>query len=104
MGKILTLALLSLALSACERPNSKPTYGDTGLPKNCRAIITENVSMYYTIAGQISNFNDSTYGDNSYQTLQDTKEFYQQQLVQIDGIMDSIHRNCGKYGSSWEFD
>lgn len=99
----LSVLMFALLLTACERPNSKPTYGDTGLPKNCRAIIAENVSTYYSIAGQLSNFDTATYGDNSYHILQETKEYYQQQFKEIDGIMDSINRNCGKYGYSWEF-
>lgn len=95
---------IALLLTACDRPNSKPTYGDTGLPKNCRAIIATNVDAYYTIAGKLSAFNDDTFGDDSYETLQETKDYYKAQLKEIDGIMDSIHRNCGKYGYSWEFD
>lgn len=100
----LSVLVLALLLTACARPNSKPTYGNTGLPKNCRAIIAENVSAYYNIAEQLNSFGTATYGDNSNRTLQETKEYYQQQLKEIDDIMSSINRNCGEYGHSWEFD
>lgn len=102
--KVLLIAITALLLTACDRPNSKPTYGDTGLPKNCRAIIATNVHAYNEIANKLRHFDNLTLGDNSYQTLQDTKEYYQQQLTEIQGIMDSIDRNCGADGYSWEFD
>jgi len=51
--------------------NQKLTYGDTGYPKNCRAIITENIEGYNS--GQFT-----------------PKE-----------ALDSIDRNCGRYGISW---
>lgn len=95
---------IALFLTACDRPNSKPIYGDTGLPKNCRAIIATNIHTYHEIANKLRHFDNLTAGDNSYETLQQTKEYYQQQLTEIQGIMDSIDRNCGADGYSWEFD
>lgn len=52
-------------------PNAKATYGDTGLPKNCRAIIQANIDGYRT------------------------KQYT------ADEVMFSIERNCGANGYSW---
>ncbi len=71
-------------LSACSQPNSKPTYGDTGLPKNCRAIIKANIDEYKKIRASQENYAD--------------------QMVEIDGIISSLDRNCGENGYSWEYD
>lgn len=51
--------------------NLKPTYGDSGLPKNCRAIIGTNVSGY------------------------------QEGRFTADEALKSIDRNCGFFGYSW---
>ena len=65
--------LLALPLAGCDDldPNAKPTYGDTGLPKNCRAIIQANVDSWR--AGEYP----------------------------ADEVMASIERNCGEQGHSW---
>lgn len=52
--------------------NAKPEYGDTGLPKNCRAIIKANINSYR--AGEYS----------------------------AEDVLSSIDRNCGEFGHSWE--
>lgn len=64
---------LALALSGCGMadPNAKATYGDTGLPKNCRAIVQAN----------IDGFRSGQY------TAEET--------------MNSLERNCGAHGHSW---
>ncbi len=54
-----------------DDPNSKLVYGDTGYPKNCRAIITENMRGY----------KDRTFS--------------------AEQALDSIDRNCGEFGYSW---
>lgn len=66
------LLLLSiLSLTGCD-PNSKPTYGEeTGLPKNCRAIVQDSIDAYRA---------------NKYPT---------------DEIFASLERNCGANGYSW---
>jgi hypothetical protein len=51
--------------------NRAPTYGPTGLPKNCRAIVASNVDGWKA----------KTY----------TPE----------GALNSIDRNCGMFGYSW---
>lgn len=61
---------LAAALSGCD-PNSQPTYGDTGLPKNCRALIQANIDGWR--GGQYS----------------------------APDALDSIERNCGANGYSW---
>jgi hypothetical protein len=53
-------------------PNSAPTYGSTGLPKNCRAIIQANIDGMRS--GQFS---------------------------AVDA-MGSIERNCGAHGYGWD--
>ena len=52
--------------------NETLLYGDTGAPKNCRAIITTNINSYKS--GEFSA------GD----------------------VLSSIDRNCGEFGYSWE--
>jgi hypothetical protein len=72
--RLLILVAAMSALCGCAKlgdPNEKPTYGDTGLPKNCRAIIKANVDGWR--AGQYS----------------------------AEETMGSIDRNCGEYGYSW---
>jgi hypothetical protein len=67
-----TMVLLPcvLLLAACD-PNSKPTYGDTGLPKNCRAIVQANI------------------------------DGYRSKRYAADEVMASLERNCGANGYSW---
>lgn len=82
--KILAVILSLVALTACSNDdyNSKAVYGDTGLPKNCRAIVQANIDMYKQVA----------YSDSS----------YEQKLRAADDAMQSLERNCGSYGKSWE--
>lgn len=54
--------------------NSELLYGNSWLPKNCRAIITTNVAAYKN------------------------REY------SADDIIESIDRNCGKNGYSWNID
>lgn len=73
MRRLITLAVM-VSLCGCAKlgdPNAKPEYGDTGLPKNCRAIIKANVDGWRS--GEYS--------------AQET--------------MASIDRNCGEHGYSW---
>ena len=53
-------------------PNSYPTYGTTGLPKNCRAIIQANID-----------------GVAAHQFI-------------AEDALNSIGRNCGRYGYGWD--
>jgi hypothetical protein len=52
-------------------PNAKLKYGDTGMPKNCRAIIKDNYEGWY-----LKNYS-------------------------AEEALDSINRNCGESGYSW---
>ena len=52
--------------------NQKLRYGDTGLPKNCRALIAENIRGH----------NLGTYT--------------------AEGALYSIDRNCGAFGYIWD--
>ena len=82
--KTLVVVLSLIAITACssEDYNSKAIYGDTGLPKNCRAIVQANIDMYKQVA----------YSDSS----------YAQKLRAADDAMQSLERNCGSNGKSWE--
>lgn len=68
MKKILIILLLSI--SACDN-NQTLKYGNTGLPKNCRAIIKGNIDGW----------------KNGEWTAEEA--------------LDSINRNCGEFGYSW---
>jgi hypothetical protein len=60
-------------LSGCDDPNAKPIYGEeTGLPKNCRAIVQANI------------------------------DGYRSKQYTADEAMGSLERNCGANGMSWE--
>jgi len=52
-------------------PNKTLIYGDTGLPRNCRAIIAANINGWQ-------------YGEYT-----------------AEEALGSIERNCGAYGYSW---
>lgn len=71
--RALTLAI-ALALPSCGSgdPNLEPRYGEeTGLPKNCRAIVQANIDGWRS-------------GEYTAQAT-----------------MDSLERNCGRNGYSW---
>ena len=68
------VAVIAFAIGRFGFPkdsNSYPTYGSTGLPKNCRAIIQANID-----------------GVNSRQFA-------------AEDALNSIGRNCGRYGYGW---
>jgi len=67
------LILIVSILSGCNNKdsNSSLIYGESGLPKNCRAIITSNINGYK---------------NKSYTA---------------DEALNSIERNCGEFGYSW---
>lgn len=72
--KWIALAGLIALTSGCNYldPNSKPEYGkESGLPKNCRAIVQANIDGY-----------------RSHQFT-------------ADEVMSSLERNCGANGYSW---
>lgn len=66
--------VLSYLIFHNEDSNTRLLYGTTGLPKNCRAIIKVNVDKY------------------------------QNREYKADEIIDSINRNCGEFGYSWNID
>lgn len=51
--------------------NFEATYGPTGMPKNCRAIVQANIDAFRA------------------------------QQYSADEIMKSLERNCGRHGHSW---
>lgn len=71
--KHIAIVLVTVALSGCifESKNSKPEYSDFGAPKNCRALIKENIDGWRT--GR----------------------------YKADEALFSIDRNCGEYGIIW---
>ena len=60
------------AVTACSDRNAEPTFGETGLPKNCRAIITANIAGWRSGA------------------------------YSPEEALESIDRNCGAEGHSWQ--
>ena len=52
-------------------PNEFPTFGDSGLPKNCKAIIQRNLDDWHSGA------------------------------YTADAVLNSIERNCSVIGYSW---
>lgn len=74
VGFILGIGVVYLAHAlgnAFPDPNAVPTYGKTGLPKNCRAIITANMDSY-----RLGSFGAAE-------------------------ALEAIDRNCGASGYSW---
>ena len=74
MKKVVFALLGAVMLSGCDDSNSKPTYGESGLPKNCRAIVQNAIDEWRK---------------GNYST-EDT--------------MSSLERNCGANGHSWKQD
>ena len=52
-------------------PNAEVIYGKTGLPRNCRAIVADNI------------------------------EGWRRKDYPTEGVIDSLDRNCGASGYSW---
>ncbi len=75
MGRIILVIFLAGLLffvgKSIGDPNKYSTYGDTGLPRNCRAIIAVNIKGW----------------EEGYYTA--------------DEALGSINRNCGLDGYSW---
>lgn len=71
MAKFLIFCLSILALAGCDS-NSRPEFGDSGLPKNCRAYVQVAVDSYRT----------KRYSTNK--------------------VMDGLERNCGVQGHLWK--
>lgn len=69
----ITATSLTILLSGCNvgDPNSKPTYGDSGLPVNCRALVAEAV------------------------------EGWRRGAYKPHEALESIERNCGRHGYTW---
>ena len=74
MKRSACVLLGAVMLSGCDDSNSKPTYGESGLPKNCRAIVQNAIDEWRK---------------GNYST-EDT--------------MSSLERNCGANGHSWKQD
>jgi hypothetical protein len=62
--------------------NTRLIYGDSGFPKNCRAIIKENI--------------------DDWNALKTGQHDIQEILSVATGALDSIDRNCGEFGYSWD--
>lgn len=98
---IVALVVFGVWVKTGDKPNSKPTYGDTGLPKNCRAIIKTIVDEYQQINAENTEFFIKNADENHYDDLWEKVEFYESQLKKIDGEFQSLDRNCGEFGYSW---
>ena len=77
------LLVIALTLSGCEKPNTKPTFGETGLPMNCRAVIQANI--------------------DEIKKIRESDVDFRLQMIKIDDHVDSMERNCGANGYSWEY-
>ena len=75
------LAGLTLAACSGSDPNATPTYGETGLPKNCRATVQANVNMYRETRASSAD--------------------YRRVVDVADGVIASLERNCGENGHAW---
>lgn len=103
--KFLSPIILAFILTGCQKPNSELTYGETGLPKNCRAVIKTNIDEYQKtkhIMKDTESMLKSEYRNDSYEYRGQAIENYVSTLNDIDGIFDSINRNCGEHGYAWE--
>ncbi|MCY1458463.1 hypothetical protein D9M71_758480 [compost metagenome] len=69
---VLIAGIIIGRFSAPGDPNKTPTYGDTGLPKNCRAVIQANLDAWAL------------------------KQY------SADEVFASISRNCGQNGYAWD--
>jgi hypothetical protein len=71
-GDIIVGLIIGYFFFSQRRPEcSSLVYGETGFPKNCRAIVKANYEGWYL------------------------KEYT------ADEALGSINRNCGEFGSSW---
>ncbi|MDF2378728.1 MAG: hypothetical protein P1V18_00700 [Candidatus Gracilibacteria bacterium] len=71
LGILIIGILIGATLSSNSNTNTRLKYGSTGFPKNCRAIIKENIDNFHS-------------GDFS-----------------AEDSIESIDRNCGEFGYSW---
>ena len=72
MAALLVTAILAACTNTCPDPNAQPRYGEeTGLPKNCRAIVQANI------------------------------DGYRSRQYTADEVISSLERNCGATGYSW---
>ncbi|MEN8320112.1 MULTISPECIES: kynureninase [Acinetobacter] len=79
--KLKLLFVSSIFLLGCSDPNSKAVYGESGLPKNCRALVQANIDRYNELDKSVEN--------------------YEEAVKEIDGLFDSLSRNCGANGHAW---
>ena len=68
--RMMSIVICVALVTACD-PNAKPTFGSSGLPKNCRAIIQGNLDGWHS----------------GHWTAEEA--------------LASIERNCGANGISW---
>ncbi len=75
--KTVILAIIATAIGfaigreTAPDPNAVPTFGNSGLPKNCRAIIETSIREW------------------------------EGKVYDAEAAMNGIRRNCGRYGKSW---
>lgn len=96
MNRLFTLSIALIALAGCNGdPNSKPEYGDeSGLPKNCRAYISEAIDYYQA--------NVDGY-DIDFETMSrsEAELIYDKREEEVEILISSLERNCGLNGDLW---
>jgi hypothetical protein len=95
---------LILMIAGCNDPNEKAEYGDSGLPKNCRAIVKANIEEYQKVKQEMHDTEmqlGARYGNDSYEYRGEAIDYHLIAEQKINDIFESLNRNCGEYGYSW---
>lgn len=98
-------------LSSCGDPNSEPKYGKSfGLPENCRAYVQAAIDNYRDKTEEYKNDSIDTayycepnnwYSQDCHQHLADMQFTDEQKNEQVNILLSSLERNCGKSGELW---
>lgn len=109
--KYLISFTIIIFLYGCSDPNKEPKYGkDFGLPENCRAYVQAALDNY---ENKVKDHKYSTidtlyycepnkwYSEDCHQHLADVQFSQDIKDEQTRILIDSLQRNCGKYGELW---
>ena len=102
--KVLAFLFVAFLLTSCTDPNAKTAYSETGLPKNCRAIVKANIEEYQKVKQEMHDTEmqlGARYGSDNYEYRGEAIDYHLLAEQKIDDIFESLNRNCGEYGYSW---